>query len=376
MIRENIYLEDTTLRDGEQGPGIAFSKETKLQIHDSLVAAGVRWIEAGIPVMGGDELDYLKTLVARGSDATLIGWNRGVREDIQLSLDIGFKAVHIALPTSKLHLENRLKRDRSWLLDNAADVVKYAKDRDAFVTISAEDIGRTEIPFLQEYAVKVTEAGADRLRLSDTVGILTPELYGSLVRQIAEVTPIHLQCHTHNDFGLAVANLIAGLQAGASSFHVTVNGIGERAGMADLAQSVFLLQKLYDQDLGIDGRQLRGLSKLVSDASGHAPPPWSPVIGDNVFAHESGIHVQGMLRNVQTFEPISPEELDEERQIILGKHSGRATVSHHLEKEGIHTDDEDILQKCLDRARYKAIEQKGAVSSSQCKEIYMDIVSN
>lgn len=182
MMRQDIILEDTTLRDGEQAPGIAFSKETKIAIHDRLVAAGVRWIEAGIPAMGGTELDTLETLLARGSDATLVAWNRGVKGDVTFSLDLGFKAVHIGLPTSNIHLENSLGRDRRWLLQQAAVLIKYAKDRGAFVSISAEDIGRTELPFLEEYAVAVHDAGADRLRLSDTIGMLSPPVATSFRR--------------------------------------------------------------------------------------------------------------------------------------------------------------------------------------------------
>ncbi len=251
-MRNDIILEDTTLRDGEQAPGIAFSKTTKLAIHDYLVSIGVRWIEVGIPAMGGEELDTLKAMIARGSDATLVAWNRGIKEEISHSLDIGFKAIHVGLPTSEMHLKESIGQSRKWLIQRATDLIKYAKDRGAFVSISAEDVGRTEIPFLQEYAYAITEAGADRLRLSDTIGILTPEGYAKRVRSVTEVCSVDIQCHTHNDFGLAVANTLAGLQAGARYFHVTVNAMGERAGMPDFAQTVLALKYLYNRDLGIN----------------------------------------------------------------------------------------------------------------------------
>ena len=175
MIRHDIILEDTTLRDGEQAPGVAFSKATKLKILDKLIAAGVRWVEPGIPAMGGEELEALHAMLERKDEVRLIGWNRGILEDVAASIDMGFEAVHIGLPTSSIHLKGSVGKDRGWLLQRAADIIKFAKDRGVFVSISAEDIGRTEIPFLQEYAVAVTEAGADRLRLSDTIGILSPE---------------------------------------------------------------------------------------------------------------------------------------------------------------------------------------------------------
>ncbi|MDF5723203.1 MAG: homoaconitate hydratase [Rhizonema sp. PD37] len=373
MIRDDIILEDTTLRDGEQAPGVAFSKSTKLAIHDHLVAAGVRWIEAGIPAMGGEELDTLKAMIARGSDATLVAWNRGVRKDIELSLDIGFKAVHIGLPTSNIHLKNSIGKDRNWLLETAADLIKFAKDRGAFVSISAEDVGRTEIPFLQEYACAVTSAGADRLRLSDTIGILTPEAYAERVQSIVKVSSIDLQCHTHNDFGLAVANTLAGLCAGARYFHVTVNAIGERAGMPDFAQTTLALKKLYGKDLGIDTSRLYQISQIVASASKQKIAPWQPIVGENVFAHESGIHTKGMLKNDKTFEPFSPEEVGGQRKYNIGKHSGRAGLHHTLTEQGIAVD-ETKLGLCLDQVRALAIQQGGSVSPEQLQHIYFRIL--
>ncbi|MEH1814307.1 MAG: homoaconitate hydratase [Nostoc sp.] len=372
MIRDDIILEDTTLRDGEQAAGVAFSKASKLAIHDYLVATGVRWIEAGIPAMGDEELDTLKTMIARGSDATLVAWNRGVKEEVALSLDIGFKAVHIGLPTSNVHLKDSIGQDRHWLLEQAKNLIKYAKDRGAFVSISAEDVGRTEIPFLQEYACIVTEAGADRLRLSDTIGILTPEAYAERVQSVVNVSSIDVQCHTHNDFGLAVANTLAGLNAGARYFHVTVNAIGERAGMPDLAQTTLALKQLYSKDLGIVTSRLRQLSEIVAQASKQKITPWQPIVGDNVFAHESGIHAKGMLKNNKTFEPFSPEEVGGERRYIIGKHSGRAILNHLLQEQGV-TVDETQLGDCLRQVRALAIEQGGSVSPEQLRDIYFRI---
>ena len=371
-LKEDIYLEDTTLRDGEQGPGIAFPKEVKIAIHDLLVAAGVRWIEAGIPTMGGEELDTLKTLLARGSDATLVAWSRGLRSDVAFTLDIGFKAIHIALPTSTIHLESRLNQDRKWLLDRAKEVVNYAKERGAYVSISAEDVGRTEIPFLQDYACTVLEAGADRLRLSDTIGILTPEQYAQRVRAVKEVCDIELQCHTHNDFGLAVANALAGLEAGARSFHVTVNGIGERAGMADLAQVVMTLKCLYGVELGIDSKQLSSLSNFVAEAVHQRVVPWQPIVGAHVFAHESGIHAKAMLSNTATFEPFPPEWVGGCRHYVIGKHSGRAVLQFVLKENGIDVAIEE-LGPCMDAVKDAATRQGRSLTSEQVKEIFYQV---
>lgn len=374
-IRNDLVLEDTTLRDGEQTPGVAFSKETKTRILDSLIASGVRSVEIGIPAMGGEELDFIRSCVERQDEARLVVWHRGVREDVERSLDMGFTSVHIGLPTSAGHLKSSVRKDRTWLLATARDLVRMAKDRGAFVSISAEDIARTELPFLQEYAGIVHEAGADRLRLSDTVGLLGPEGYGERVAAVVSAADIDVQCHAHNDFGLATANTIAGLKAGARYFHVTVNAIGERAGMADLAQVVVALKKLYDRDLGVDLTRLKELSRLVAEAARHPVLPWQPVIGDNVFAHESGIHANGMFRDTSTFEPFPPEHVGGTRRYVLGKHSGRALVAWALEEQGVTPRDE-LLQECLDAVRTLSISRGGAVSQEEVVSIYKQALTN
>jgi homocitrate synthase NifV len=368
-MRDDIILEDTTLRDGEQTPGIAFSFKTKTAILNALLDAGVKWIEVGIPAMGGEELDFVRSTVERQDEAQMVAWHRGVRADVESSLDMGFRHVHIGLPTSKVHLDASVRKDREWLLRTAKDLIAMAKDRGAFVSISAEDLARTEISFLQEYAGVVQEAGADRLRLSDTIGIMTPEQYAERVTAIRKVSDIDLQCHAHNDFGLGLANTLAGLQAGARYFHVAVNGIGERAGMSDIAQAAATLQLLYKVDLGIDLTKLTELSRLVGTAARHALPPWQPVIGDNVFAHESGIHANGMLRDTSSFEPFPPELVGGERRYVLGKHSGRALVAWALEQEGV-TPDAELLGACLDEVRSRSISTGGEVARGELVEIY------
>jgi homocitrate synthase NifV len=374
MIRKDIILEDTSLRDGEQAPGVAFSKKTKLAVLDKLISVGVKWIEPGIPAMGGDELDALREIAERKNEAKLVAWNRGIREDIAFSLDLGFDAIHIGLPTSNIHLNDSIGRDRTWLLRQSTDLIKYAKDRGSFVSISAEDVGRTELPFLQEYACAVTGAGADRLRLSDTIGILNPPRYAERVAAVKSVSSIDVQCHCHNDFGLAIANTIAGLDAGARYFHVCVNGMGERAGMPDLAQMCMVLKHLYDRDVGIKTEGLKELAEMVAKASNQPLPAWQPVVGDNVFAHESGIHTKGMLKNSSTFEPFSPEEVGNKRRLVIGKHSGRALLKNVLEAHHIETDDE-VLGRCLAEVRRVAIQTEGPVSDTQLCEIYGRLAS-
>lgn len=371
-IRKDIILEDTTLRDGEQAPGVALSKEQKLKILDLLVEIGVGWIEVGIPKMGGEELEYIKATREYADRARLVAWNRGIKEDVAFSIDLGFDAVHIGLPTSDIHLKSSVGKSRDWVVERACDLVKYAKDRGAFVSISAEDVGRTDTSFLQSYAGAISEAGADRLRLSDTVGIMTPETYAERVRMVTEAAPIDPQCHCHNDFGLAVANTLAGLQSGARYFHVCVNSMGERAGMPDLSQTVMALKLLYGRDLGIDTTRLTELGNLVAELSGVPVEPWRPVVGPNVFAHESGIHSKGMLIDTKSFEPMSPEEVGGTRRIVIGKHAGRAAIEHVLNNAHIDVNP-DILPACLERVRAQSIWQSGELTPKQLIEIYLSL---
>ncbi|PQQ36779.1 hypothetical protein C6H68_17100 [Photorhabdus luminescens] len=368
-IQQNIILEDTTLRDGEQAPGVAFSKETKVSIFNSLVDAGVKWIEAGIPAMKGDEVLALEEMLERKNEVNIIGWNRGVLEDIKYTFSLGFKAIHIGLPTSNIHLKHSVSKDRDWLLMTAGDMIKFAKDKGAFVSISAEDVGRTEISFLQEYAATVEQAGADRLRLSDTIGILNSQQYAQRVSAVRQASAIDLQCHCHNDFGLAVANTLAGLEAGARYFHVCVNAMGERAGMPDLAQMVMALQHFHQIDTGVDTRQLTRLSQKVAQASKHTISPWQPIVGDNVFAHESGIHVNGMLKDSKTFEPFEPEQVGGQRRLVVGKHSGRAILQNMLEEDSIKTDPQ-ALEYCLALVRKAAEEYPGGIPTHVLHELY------
>jgi homocitrate synthase NifV len=365
-------LEDTTLRDGEQSPGIAFGKEAKMAIYRKLVEIGVKWIEIGIPAMKGNEAIVLQEIneMSYSDKVNVIAWNRGILDDIAYSISLGFKIIHIGLPTSDIHLRDSIKKNRKWLLNRATELIKFAKDKEVFVSISAEDIGRTEISFLEEYAYAIAEAGADRLRLSDTIGILTPEQYAYIVTRIKKITKIDLQCHAHNDFGLAVINTIYALLAGARYFHVTVNAIGERSGMPDFAQVVIALKRLYNIDLGINTAKLAELSELVAKYTNINLYPWHPIVGSNVFAHESGIHANAIINNSKTFEPFPPELVGGERKIIIGKHSGKAAIQYKLKDLGIEEVQEGLLDCCLTKVREKAVLKQSSLSESELIDIY------
>lgn len=368
-ISHTVILEDTTLRDGEQAPGVALDENAKLAYFHRLCDAGLQWIEAGIPAMGGSEKRALARMLYENPGVNLFAWNRGVLADVKESLDMGFRHVHIGLPTSGAHLKYSVRKDKDWLFQTARAMIMYAKDRGAYVSISAEDVGRTTPDMLQEYAALVHDAGADRLRLSDTVGILDPAGYAAKVRAVRAVTPIALQCHCHNDFGLGVANTLAGLEAGATFFHATVNGIGERAGMPDLGACVMALHHFHKLDLGVDKKKLRTLSSALYEAIAVDPRAWQPVVGRNIFAHESGIHVNGTLNNNAAFEPMPPELVGGERRIVIGKHSGAAAIRYRLHAIGIDVSDESCA-RVLPLVREQSAELGRELSSDELSALY------
>ncbi len=368
-IKKNIILEDTTLRDGEQSPGIIFNKKRKIKIFNLLVDLGVKWIECGIPIMKGDEVKAIKTILERKNEINIIGWNRGILEDIKYTISLGFKHIHIGLPTSNIHLKYSINKSKNWLINTADYLIKFCKDKDLFVSISAEDIGRTDENTLIEYTLAVEKAGADRLRLSDTIGILDYEQYGKKIKKIKKISKIDLQCHCHNDFGLAVANTISGLKSGAKYFHVCINGIGERAGMPDISQLVMILKEIYKINLNIDTKKLILISKKIAKYTNTKIYPWSPIIGSNIFKHESGIHVHGLINNKNTFEPFSPKIINKKRKFIIGKHSGRSTIKYFLKKKNIKIK-KKVLKKCLKLIKKKIEKKSKAINIKELCFLY------
>ncbi len=373
MFPHGIVIEDTTLRDGEQAPGVVFSVDEKVQIAQRLEEVGVSMFEVGIPTMGGDEVEAIKRIKALGLKAKLVGWNRGKKEDLEASFALGLDYVHIGLPASKNLLENGLGRSRDWLLNTMGEMVMWAKQRATFVSLSAEDVCRAEPDFLVAYARAAREAGADRLRMSDTVGLATPEKYAGLVARVTKEAGIAVMVHAHNDFGLGVANTLAGLAAGARYCHVTVNGIGERAGMPPLEELAMALKHLYGHDVGWNMKRIPALSDAVSRACGVPLHPWKPIVGANVFAHESGIHVAGMMKSATTFEPISPDELGATRRLVIGKHSGSHGIEAVLKERGREVSSERA-QRLLPLVRTEAVKKKRALTPEEVEALDISLV--
>lgn len=349
-----VRIFDTTLRDGEQTPGVALSPEKKLSIAKRLDELGVDAIETGFPVISEGEQQGIKMITKAGLRAELCGLARTNKKDIDAAINCGLKYIHTFIATSDIHLQYKLKMTREQALAKAIEAVEYGKAHGLQVEFSAEDATRTDRTFLKHVFSEVAKAGADRIDIPDTVGYSTPQYIAEITKDAIIATKLPVSVHCHNDFGLAVANAISGIQAGASCAHVTINGIGERAGNASLEEFVMALQCLQfgDQkwETGINTKLLYETSKFVSNLVGIKVQPNKAIVGENAFGHESGIHTHGILNNPLTYEPISPELVGRTRWLQVGKHAGIHGVSAMLEEYGVKAT-EDQLKQILDKVK-------------------------
>ncbi len=366
-----IKIDDTTLRDGEQTAGVVFANEEKVRIARLLDEMGVHQIEVGIPAMGGDEKETIKHIASLGLNASLLAWNRAVLDDIKQSIECGVQAVAISMSASDIHIEHKLKKSRGWVLESIKKAVDLAKGHGLYVSVNAEDASRADLEFLLRFARTARECGADRLRFCDTVGILDPFDTYNVISLLKKNVDIELEMHTHNDFGMATANAMAGIKAGATYVNTTVNGLGERAGNAALEEVVMALKYIAHVDLGLHTERFRELSEYVAQASARTIPVWKPIVGANVFAHESGIHADGVIKNPLNYEVFTPEEVGLERQLVVGKHSGSRTIQRKFQEFGIELG-EDESRAILERARKMAIERKRGLFEKELMSIYKD----
>lgn len=362
-------LVDTTLRDGEQTAGVVFSNNEKIRIAKMLDGVGVHQIEAGIPVMGGDEKEVISRLTQLGLGASIMAWNRAHIEDVKHSMDCGVDAVAISISTSDIHIAHKLQKSREWVLNSMAETVEFAKSNQLYVSVNAEDASRSDLDFLIEFARVAGNLGADRLRFCDTVGALEPFKTYEVISRLLEKTDLEIEMHTHNDFGLATANALAGVKAGARFVGVTVNGLGERAGNAPLEEVAMALKFLFNVKMDVKTKDFRELSDYVAMASGRPLPICKPIVGNNMFAHESGIHADGVIKNPNTYEIFSPEEVGLERQIVLGKHSGSNAIIMKFKEYGINLSNEEA-EKILPILRSTTINLKRPPFDKEIMYIY------
>ncbi len=330
-----IFVNDTTLRDGEQTPGVAFTLAEKLAIAEALAEAGVPEIEAGTPAMGEEEIEALRAIASRGLGLRVLAWCRMGKADIDASRRAGVGAVNLSIPASDRLLSVKLGLDRAEALERVRRYVPMALDAGFEVAVGAEDASRADPDHLLRLAEAAAEAGAFRLRLADTVGALDPFRTYDLVAPIARSSGLAIEFHGHDDYGLATANTLAAVRAGATHVSVTVGALGERAGNACLAEVAAALESLMGAATGLDLEKLPALAERVARASGRAVPEGKAIVGRDVFAHESGIHVAGLLADPETYRGADPRLFGRRHRIVIGKHSGAKALAHALGERGV-----------------------------------------
>jgi D-citramalate synthase len=337
----DVQFLDTTLRDGEQAPGVSLSPGQKVDIARQLDGADVSTIEAGSACTGAGERETISRVTGETLDARVTSFCRGIRGDIDLALECDVDGVNLVVPASERHIEGKVGTSRGGVVETTVELVEYARDHGLWVEVLGEDGSRADPDFLTELMGAAIDAGADRICYCDTVGYATPEHTGRVVAELAELGPT--STHTHDDLGLAVANALASVRAGADLVHATVNGIGERAGNVALEEVAIALAEGYDNET-VDTTGLYDLARTVADATGIALAPNKAVVGENAFTHESGIHTDGQLKDDAMYEPYPPERVGRERRLALGKHAGRAGVEAVLSEHDITTTDAELAE--------------------------------
>lgn len=361
MVKK-VKVLDTTLRDGEQTPGVSLTPDEKLTVAKALDELGVDVIEAGSAVTSAGEREGIKKIAKEGLSAEVSSFARVMKSDVDLALECGVDSVFLVVPTSDIHLKYKLKKTQAEILAAAAEVVSYCKKHGLVVDVCCEDGSRTDVGFLAKMAKTVAEHKADRFTVADTVGVSTPNKMRALFSELSKKTRLPLCVHCHDDLGLATANTVAAVEAGASMVDVAVNGLGERAGNASLEEVVLALKMGYGVETAVKTAKIVAVSELVEKIYGVPVPPNKAIVGENAFTHEAGIHVDGILKKSETYEAIKPESVGAQRRFVLGKHVGLKAVKKILEDEGIHVDEKQ-LGEIFEKVKYLGDKGKRVTSA-------------
>lgn len=371
-MNRSLTINDTTLRDGEQTAGVAFTVDEKCAIAYALAEAGVPEMEIGIPAMGDEEIGCIQAIAALRLPVALMVWGRLTEADLAAALRCDADIVHLSIPVSDIHLRHKLRQSRDWVIDQVTRVIERAALSGRRVSLGLEDASRADPAFLALVAARAQACGAQRLRFADTLGVLDPFTTYEALARLREHTELDIEIHAHNDLGLATANTLAALRAGATHANTTVNGLGERAGNAALEEVVMGVRHLMHGDTGVNTQALVGISRLVERASGRTVAANKSIVGEAVFTHESGIHIDGLLKHATTYESFDPAELGRERRTVLGKHSGSHAVRLAYGRLGIALDDEALTGSLLARIRDHAMATKREPSPQELQRFFQE----